>query len=66
MKTVTNSAGIAIDFDAAVAYMDPDIRETVHYRLAPCTDQEFFDAYCAAHLEEFGEQFAPDCENAAW
>ena len=35
--------------------MDEDIRETLNYKMAPCTDQEFFDAYTKAHEEKFCE-----------
>jgi hypothetical protein len=34
--------------------MDDDIRERLHGELAPCTDQEFIDAYTIAHREEYG------------
>lgn len=53
--TVKNEWGIEIDFDTAVNLMDEDIRETLNYKMAPCTDQEFFDAYIKAHEEKFGE-----------
>jgi hypothetical protein len=35
-------------------YMDEDIREDIHLRLAPCAPQEFWDAYAAAdpHWDE--------------
>lgn len=42
MKTVINSFGTEIDFDAAVVLMDDTIREELAFELAPCTDQEFF------------------------
>ena len=63
MKTVINSFGIEIDFDAAVVLMDEDIREELAFELAPCTDQEFFDAYCKAHEEAFGEAWELDEEH---
>lgn len=47
-----------VDFEAAVNLMDDEIRETLHAELAPCTEQEFFDAYCKAHEEKYGEEFA--------
>lgn len=46
-----------VDFDACVSLMDDDIREQVHAELAPCTEQEFLDAYCELHAEKYGEQF---------
>ena len=47
-----------VDFEGAVNLMDDEIREALHAELAPCTDQEFFDAYCNAHEEKYGEKFA--------
>ena len=46
-----------VDFDAAVQLMDNEIREELHRKLAPCTDQEFIDAYIQRHREKFGEEF---------
>ena len=43
-----------IEYDSAVMLMDDDIRERLHGELAPCTDQEFIDAYTIAHREEYG------------
>nr|DAH24674.1 MAG TPA: hypothetical protein [Caudoviricetes sp.] len=47
-----------VDFEAAVNLMDDEIREALHMEMAPCTEQEFFDAYCEAHEEKYGEEFA--------
>ena len=49
--------GYEVDFDAAVNMMDDAIREELHNELAPCTDQEFIDAYIEAHEAKYGEQF---------
>ena len=49
--------GEMVNFDAAVSLMDDEIREAVHADLAPCTDQEFMDAYAKAHHEKYGEEF---------
>ena len=62
---VVNSWGKKIcenngDWDAIVNYMDRDITEELHLKLAPCTNQEFFDAYCKAHEKKFGETFVWD------
>lgn len=46
-----------VDFDAAVQLMDDEIREEIHQKLAPCTKQEFVDAYVQRHREKFGEEF---------
>lgn len=57
MANVINEYGVEIDFDFAVGAMDDDIREELHAELAPCTDQEFFSAYCKAHAEKYNEEF---------
>lgn len=52
---VVNAFGQLIDYDVAVNMMDDDLREKLHFELAPCTDQEFFEAYAKAHQEKFDE-----------
>lgn len=49
--------GYEVDFDVVVNMMDDEIREKLHSELAPCADQEFVDAYVAAHEAKYGEQF---------
>lgn len=49
--------GYEVDYDAAVSMMDDELREELHNKLAPCSDQEFMDAYVEAHQAKFGEQF---------
>lgn len=50
--------GREIEFEAAVNLMDDEIRECIHSDLAPCSDQEFIDAYVKAHADAFGgEEF---------
>ena len=46
-----------VDFDAAVNMMDVEIREALHNELAPCTEQEFMDAYVEAHEAKYNERF---------
>ena len=55
MKMVINMNGTEIDYDVAVAMMDGEIREMLHWELAPCTDQEFFTAYEKAHADKYGD-----------
>ena len=56
MKVMLN--GYEVSFDACVMMMDDDIREELHAELAPCTEQEFLDAYVEQHAEKFdGELF---------
>lgn len=63
MTTITNEFGVEINFEAAVNFMDDEIREMLHEEIAPCTDQEFFDAYCKAHEDRFDEEWELAKEN---
>lgn len=63
MTTIKNEFGVEINFDAAVNCMDDEIREMLHEEIAPCTDQEFFDAYCKAHEDKFDEEWELAKEN---
>lgn len=49
--------GKNFEMEAVANLMDEEIRESLHSQLAPCTEQEFVDAYCKAHEEKFGEEF---------
>ena len=49
--------GDEIDFDHAAAQMDPGLREIVCADLGECSEQELIDAYAAAHLAVYGEDF---------
>lgn len=57
MRKVIDWDGREVDYDSAVALMDDDIREGLHVALAPCSDQDFFDAYLIAHYVKYGEGF---------
>ena len=57
MSIVKNDYGVEIDYTDAVAMMDDDIRERLHLKIAPCTTQAFFEAYCVEHVKKFGEDF---------
>lgn len=57
MKTVKDIYGNNIDFDVTVMLMDDEIREELHLELAPCTDQEFYDAYVDRHEEKYNCEF---------
>lgn len=63
MTTITNEFGVEINFEAAVNFMDDEIREMLHQEITPCTDQEFFDAYCKAHEDKFDEEWELAKEN---
>jgi hypothetical protein len=66
MGDVKNQHGKELDFDATVVLMDDDIREQLHNDLAPCTEQEFFDAYAKAHEEKFREEWELAKPNPTW
>lgn len=66
MTMVKNAWNNEIDFDAAVEMMDDEIRERIHAEIAPCTEQAFFEAYAAAHKEQFGEAWILDTENPCY
>lgn len=44
-------------YKAAEALMDDEIREELHSEMAPCTDEEFLEAYMERHAEKYGEDF---------
>ena len=56
MKVMLN--GHEVDFDACVNMMDDETREELHMEMvSECTEQEFLDRYCAAHVKKYGEEF---------
>lgn len=67
--SVENSNGHVFDdsdWDAIVQNMDPDIREQLSENLAPCSNQEFFDAYADAYYNKYGEEWELDKANPQW
>ena len=44
-------------YSAAVNLMDDEIREELHGELAPCSDEEFLEAYIEAHERKYGIPF---------
>nr|DAY94906.1 MAG TPA: hypothetical protein [Caudoviricetes sp.] len=56
-RLVVNEYGVELDFKATTYHMDDDLSRELSSELAPCTEQEFFDAYAAAHLAKFGEEW---------
>ena len=54
---ITARDGHEYDYNAAVNLMDRELCEELHMRFAPCSEQDFYDAYCKAHEEKFGEEF---------
>ena len=55
---VQDEDGRTVDYAAAVELMDDDLREQLHMEMAPCTNQEFFEAYVKAHAAKYnGEKF---------
>lgn len=66
MTKVANQYGKEIDFEAAINIADREICEKLHFELAPCSEQKFFDAYCEAHEAKYGEDFEPNKLNGQW
>lgn len=54
-KYVTDKDGNRIYWEVASHYMDFELCEELHNKLAPCSNQQFYDAYCKAHQAKFGE-----------
>lgn len=63
---VFNYYGERIDFDAAVQFMDDEIRERLHVELAPCDSQYFYERYCEEHKKKYGEDFFTEEKNIVW
>jgi len=66
MIKVVNKSDKELDFEAAVEYMDDEIREELHSELAPCPEQEFFTAYEEAHKNKFGKKWFLSESNPQW
>lgn len=51
-------------WEVVVSLMDDEIREQVHFELAPCTNEEFLVGYlrCDPAFEEVLDQIASDDE----
>ena len=64
--TVVNSCGEEVDFEASITYMDEEIREKLHEEISPCTEQEFFNAYCKTHLEKYHAEWFLNVPNPVW
>ena len=64
MSKVFNCKGQEIDFEAAVALMDDDLREMLADG-APESEQWFLQIYADNHFAKFGEKFAP-WSGGAW
>jgi hypothetical protein len=58
VPNVAMVGGKTFDMDVIASYMDDEIREDLHTKMAPCAPQEFVNAYIDAHEEKFGEIFA--------
>lgn len=46
--------------------MDDDLREELNADLAPCAEQEFFEAYEKAHENKFGDEWELAKENPCY
>lgn len=58
MPTIKTIDGHKMDTNAVAELMDNEIREQLHNEFADeITEQEFYEKYCKAHKEKFGEDF---------
>ena len=48
---------VYLGLESVSEYMDPDIRESVHSDIAPCSEYDFLTEYIKRHFEKFGEHF---------
>lgn len=64
--SVINTHYQVIPVNVAIQLMDDDLREKLHRELAPCTEQDFFDAYCGAHQARFSEVWELDKPNPCY
>jgi len=62
---VKTSYGEKIDYESAVNLMDFDLAEQVHAD-GDQDPQAFYNNYCAAHFQKFGEEFEPNKINGQW
>jgi hypothetical protein len=65
-RLVRNEYGITIDFETSVMLMDDALREELHAKLSPCSDQRFFNAYAKAHVQKFNELWEPAKIHPVW
>lgn len=57
-ETIKTAQNNTVDYDAAASLMDDDLRETLSSNWDHGWDpQRFFNEYCEAHAEKFGETF---------
>nr|AHF24278.1 hypothetical protein [uncultured bacterium Contig1770] len=52
--------GQVLDMETVAHYMDRDLAEDLHFELAPCEPQDFYEEYCKRHKERFDEEFRID------
>lgn len=61
---VINMSGTEINYEAAVAMMYDEIRESICGTVD--SEQEFFTAYEKAHAEKYGEEWELSKENPCY
>lgn len=61
---VVNGYGVEFDYNVALSYMSNEgVREKLNEELAPCTPQEFFDAYAEEYALHYGHPWVLSEEN---
>ena len=46
------------NWEVIASYMDDEIREKLHFKLAPCSNEEFLVEYLALHYKKYGSEFS--------
>ena len=46
------------DWEVIASYMDDEIREKLHFDLAPCSNEEFLQEYLKKHYKKYNSEFS--------
>lgn len=57
LESLINEDGSVKNWESIVNLMDDEIREDIA-SAGYDTEAEFLEAYCAAHMEKYGEEFS--------
>ena len=58
-ETITTPFDNEYPFDVLENMMDDELREELNGEIAPCTAQQFADAYAERHEAKFSEEWEP-------
>lgn len=63
---IRNKNGTELEYSTTTYMMDDDIREDLHSKIAPCTEQEFFSQYEIEHELKYNEEWELSKVNPIW